>query len=261
MKPEILGIVNITEDSFSDGGKYLKSDAALSHARTLLDDGATYVDLGAASSNPDAQAVPVDIEIARLEPLIGALPLDCISVDTFSPDVQRYVATRGVAVINDILGFPDPTVYESLATCKSKLIVMHSVQRQGPAQRLDIGPYEILERIFSFFDKRIPELKRVVSRDRLILDPGMGFFLSTNPESSFAVLRAIPRIQARYDLPILISVSRKSFLGAATNRPVSERTAATLACELAAIRLGADMIRTHNVASLVDGITIQSRLH
>ncbi|MCE9600020.1 MAG: dihydropteroate synthase [Spirochaetia bacterium] len=260
MNPGILGIVNITTDSFSDGGQFLDPLAAIAHAKSLLKAGAHAVDLGAASSNPDATAISADIEISRLDPVVRAFPGQNISIDTFSPDVQRYAAKQNVAFINDIHGFPDSSVYQELAASKSKLIVMHSVQATGRAQKLDIGPDEILNRLFAFFDQRLAELREAVTADRLIIDPGMGFFLSSNPESSFAALRAIPTIKARYGLPVLISVSRKSFLGAVTGRPVSQRNAASLACELGALRLGADMIRTHDVEALVDGIAVANRL-
>ncbi|HEY5339277.1 MAG TPA: dihydropteroate synthase, partial [Rhizomicrobium sp.] len=129
---KILGIVNITEDSFSDGGKYLSADAALAHARTLAKD-ADILDLGAASSNPDAKAVAPDIEIARLASVVAALKESgvAISVDTFATPVQRWALAQNVDYLNDIQGFADEALYPELAASRAKLIVMHSVQGRG----------------------------------------------------------------------------------------------------------------------------------
>jgi len=253
-----LAIVNITEDSFSDGGKYLSADAAIAHARALAND-ADILDLGAASSNPDAKAVAPDVEIARLVPVVAALKADkrAISIDTFSSDVQRWAIEQGVDYLNDIQGFPDAALYPALAASEAKLIVMHSVQERGIATRLDIPPSEILERINRFFDNRIAALAKAgVARERIIVDPGMGFFLGSDPETSLTVLRAIPKLKQDFGLPVLISVSRKSFLRKLTGRAPEEAGPATLSAELFAALQGADYIRTHDPRALRDASTV-----
>jgi dihydropteroate synthase type 2 len=164
---------------------------------------------------------------------------------------------QNVEYLNDIHGFPDASLYSDLAASSAKLIVMHSVQEWGKATRVDIPPSEILERIRRFFDTRLAALTKAgVARGRLILDPGMGFFLGTNPETSFTVLRALPGLKAEFGLPLLVSVSRKSFLRKITARPPAESGPASLAAELFAALNGADLIRTHDPKALKDALAV-----
>jgi dihydropteroate synthase type 2 len=253
----ILGILNITEDSFSDGGRYLDPAAALAQGRALAADGADVLDLGAASSNPDARAVPSDVEIARLAPAVDALKHLPLSIDTFSTPVQRWALTQGVAYLNDIHGFAEPALYPALAASPAKLVVMHAVQARGIATRVDVLPGEIMDRIVRFFDARLAALEAAgIARARFILDPGMGFFLGTDPETSLTVLRRLPELKARYGLPLLVSVSRKSFLRRLAGRDAADAGAITLAAELHAVRKGADFIRTHAPGPLKDALAL-----
>jgi len=252
MAPKLLGILNITEDSFSDGNKYLDPDTAIAHGRTLAEH-AEIIDLGAASSNPDAKPVAPAVEIARLAPVIGALKGVTISVDSFAPEVQRWAMAQRVAYLNDIQGFPFPELYPELAAGETKLIVMHSIQGFGPATRERVEPDELYPRIAGFFEQRIAALTKAgVARERIILDPGMGLFLGSHRDASFAVLRRIAELKRRFDLPVLVSVSRKSFLRRLVGREVAEIAPATLAAELYAARQGADYIRTHDPRALKD---------
>ena len=263
--PCIFGIVNITEDSFSDGGRYLDPAAAIAHARALAAAGADIIDLGAAASNIDAKPVSAAAEIARLDPVIAALAADGmpISVDSCLPEVQRFAITRGAAFLNDIRGFPDASFYPGLAAAGARLVVMHAVQNQGRAQPVDFSADQVWDRVHAFFGKRLEALGRSgIARERLILDPGMGLFLSTRPEASLRVLAGLGRLKQEFGLPVLISVSRKTFLRAVTGRPAaSEAGPATLAAELYAAATGADFIRTHDAAALRDGLKIVSALH
>jgi len=235
--------VNLSEDSFSDGGRYADPVAALAHAERLLAEGADVLDLGAAASHPDAKRVPPEVEIARLEPVVDAL------------------LARGVAWLNDIDGFPDPERYAHLARGRAKLVVVHSVQGRGRATRVATDPASLVPRIEAFFAERVGALVAAgVARERIVLDPGMGFFLGSNPEASLAVLRALPRLRARAGLPLLVSVSRKSFLGALTGREIADRGAATLAAELYAAAHGADFVRTHDVRQLRDALAVTRAL-
>jgi dihydropteroate synthase len=262
-RPKILGIVNITTDSFSDGGLYLNTEKAIEHALELANDGAEVIDLGAASSNPQTSPVSVEEEIKRLRPVIKTLKEKgiAVSVDTFKPEVQRFCMEQGVEYLNDIQGFPYPDVYAELAASDCKLIIMHSMQRIGPATVIDTQPEDVLTSVIDFFSKRIMDLENAgVQRERMILDPGMGFFLGSNPESSVIVLKNIQRLKQLFGLPVLIALSRKSFLGKITESEVKTRGAATLAAEIYAYQAGADFIRTHDAKALDDALKIFSRL-
>jgi dihydropteroate synthase type 2 len=256
---KILGILNITSDSFSDGGKYLEPGAAIFHAQAMAQSGADIIDIGAASSNPDAEPVAPEIEIARLAAVIPALKEKglSLSVDTFAPQVQRWALAQGVDYLNDIHGFPDAALYPALAQSDVKLIVMHMVQDRGVAVRTDVPAAEIFDRVTRFFDARIKALTDAgIARERLILDPGMGQFVGTDPENSLILLRRLPELKVRYRLPLLVSVSRKGFLRKLVNRPPLEAGAASLAAELFAEANGADYIRTHAPGALRDGLKV-----
>ncbi len=259
MNASILGILNITEDSFSDGGRFLATDAALTHAKKLIADGAHILDIGAAASNPKAASVSPEEEIARLTPVVEGLKSTRVplSIDTFAPQVQLWAVQHGVAYLNDIHGFAYPSLYPALAESACRLIVMHAVQDSGVATTMDVPPETIFARVIEFFAARIAALTRAgIDRGRLILDPGMGMFLGAQARSSFEVLGRIPELKAAFGLPVLISVSRKSFLRHTTGRGIAEIGPATLAAELFAVSKGADYIRTHDPAALGDGLAI-----
>jgi dihydropteroate synthase type 2 len=261
-RPVLLGIVNVTEDSFSDGGAYLDSDAAIVHARRLAAQGAGVIDLGAAASNPGAKPVTPELEIARLRPIVGALKRDGtkISVDSYAVETQRWALAQQVDFLNDIHGFPRDEIYPDLARASAKLIVMHALNESGSARREDETPPNLFERIVDFFEARVAALTEAgIDRDRLILDPGMGLFLGNSRAASFMVLRRIADLKAAFGLPVLISVSRKSFLRP-KGRVASEAGAATLAAELYAADQGADYIRTHDPRALRDGLFVLGNL-
>ncbi|MGZ5927212.1 MAG: dihydropteroate synthase [Rhizomicrobium sp.] len=260
---KILGILNITDDSFSDGGKYLDAGAAVFHAQALAQSGADVIDIGAASSNPDSKLVDAETEIARLAAVLPKLKAKglSLSIDTFAPDVQRWALAQGVDYLNDIHGFPDAALYPELAASSCKLIVMHMVQERGVAMRTAIPTAEIFDRVTAFFDARLKVLTDAgIARDRLILDPGMGQFVGTDTENSLILLRRLPDLKKRYGLPILVSVSRKGFLRKLTGRRIEEIGAATLAAELFAEANGCDFIRTHAPGPLRDGLKILKSL-
>jgi dihydropteroate synthase type 2 len=262
--PKLFGIINITEDSFSDGGRHLEPGAAIAAARRLATVGADVVDLGAAASNIAARPIAADEEIRRLDPVIAALRADgiAISVDSFAPETQRFALRSGVDFLNDIQGFPDPALYPELAASRCRLVVMHAVQERGRARQVAVSPDGIWERVDRFFAARIAALEAGgVARDRLVLDPGMGFFLSSDAAASLRVLAGIDRLAREFALPVLVSVSRKSFLATVTGRQdPAERGSATLAAELYAAAKGVDFIRTHDPAALRDGLSVVAAL-
>jgi dihydropteroate synthase type 2 len=193
--------------------------------------------------------------------VVAALQGVALSVDSFSLPVQRWALGQGVAYLNDIQGFADAALYPALADAPATLIVMHSVQERGAATRVDVPPGEIMDRIVRFFDQRLAQLERAgVARQRFILDPGMGFFLGTNPHTSLTVLCKLADLKARFALPILVSVSRKSFLRRLTGRDAAGSAAVSLAAELFAIRQGADYIRTHAPGALRDALLLEKTL-
>lgn len=261
--PQLVAIVNITEDSFSDGGRYLRPEAAIAHARALTDAGADWLELGPASSNPDATLVSADEQIRRLEPVVAALaegPLP-LSVDATRPEVLDWALDAGVAMVNDVRGFPEAATRERVAASEARVVVVHSMLSEERATRDAASPNAVLDSIDRFFDRRLEELIRAgVAESRLIVDPGMGFFLGRDPRASIAVLQSIPRLRARYGRPVFVSVSRKSFLRALADRDVAASGAATLAAELYAARAGADYLRTHDVGALRDALAIEAAL-
>ncbi|MBW2413738.1 MAG: dihydropteroate synthase [Deltaproteobacteria bacterium] len=262
-RPQIWGVVNLTADSFSDGGRYLETEAALAHARRLREDGADVIDLGPASSHPDSAAVAPQEEIRRLGPVVDALLAEGIpvSVDSFRGETQVWAIGRGVTTLNDVRGFGEPRTWPDLARSGARLVLMHSIRAAGAATRERGDPDAIVGAVDAFFAERIAALEAAgIARERLVLDPGMGFFLGDTPEPSLRVLAALERLRERHGLPLLVCVSRKSFLGGLTGAPVAERGPATLAAELWAARHGVDHLRTHDVRAICEALTVESAL-
>lgn len=281
---EIIGILNLTRDSFSDGGAYLDCDAAVAHAMRMADDGAKIIDVGAESSHPDSEDVPADEELRRLTPVVERLAATgvCVSVDTYKPKVMHQVLKLGVEIINDISGFRDPAAVDAVRESDARLIVMHSrsvkpratrarLSQDPPAKRAAASEPEkgaaaaervpsIVREVLAFARQRTEALGSAgIAVERLILDPGMGFFLSAEPGPSFSVLRHIRGLRAT-GMPVCISTSRKSFIGAELDRTVDERGAGTLASEIWAWQQGVEYIRTHDVRALCDAVRVLSAI-
>jgi dihydropteroate synthase type 2 len=257
--PRIVGIVNITTDSFSDGGRHLAPAAAIAHARKLRADGADVIELGPAASHPDSAPVSAAEERRRLAPVLEQLAADAIpvSVDSFRPETLRFALAGGAAYLNDIHGFGDPGLYPVLAASQCRLVVMHAVQATGIATRVVTDPATVGDEICQFFTRRLAALRAAgIGRDRLIIDRGLGYFLGRTPGPSLAALARIRELKDTFGVPVLVSPSRKSFLRALTGRDVSQSGAATLAAEIFAAWQGADYIRTHDVAAARDAFTL-----
>ena len=257
--PRLVGIVNITEDSFSDGGRYLAAEDALACARRLRSEGADIIEFGPAASHPESKPVTGEEERQRLAPVLAALAADDvpISVDSHLAETQRFAISAGVAFLNDIQGFPHPGLYDALAAATCRLVVMHSVQRTGPATRLHTDPASVWAGIGQFFASRLAALRAAgIAEERLIIDPGLGYFLGSDPEPSLVALARIQDLKSRFGLPVLVSPSRKSFLRTLTGREAAHAGPATLAAEIFASWQGADYIRTHDVAALRDALTV-----
>lgn len=260
---QIFGILNITADSFSDGGDFLDPDAAIGQAEKLITDGAHVLDIGPASSHPDAGDVSAEEEIARLTGVWEALTAlgAPISIDSFQPETQRWAMAQGADWLNDINGFPDPSMYDELADYHGRLVVMHAIQAKGIATRAAPPAGDIWAHIMRFFEARLAAFEKAgIAREKLVLDPGMGFFLGNDPATSMAVLAGLDGLKAAFDLPVLISVSRKSFLRALAGVSVEESGPMTLAAEMLAAEQGVDFIRTHDARQLAHALALRDRL-
>jgi dihydropteroate synthase len=258
----ILGIVNITRDSYSDGGLYLEPQAALAHARALVRDGAAMVDLGAQSSHPDAEDVSVSDELRRLEPLIAPLAAEGVrvSVDTREPEVMARALQLGAVCINDITALRTPGAIEAVRDSDALLILMHSTAAHARAERVGTSNVDWIARVRAFFHERSAALDRAgIARERWILDPGMGFFLSTEASASLAVLRRIGELR-EFGVPLCVGASRKSFIGSTLGRATQERGAGTLASELWCAEHGVAWIRTHDVRALSDALRMRKAI-
>jgi dihydropteroate synthase type 2 len=254
---QLVGIVNITADSFSDGGRFLAPSAAIAQGERLLADGAAWLDLGAESSNPEGQAVPDEEQIARLGPVLrhfvgqGAR----VAIDTHRPAVMRAMLDLGAGMINDITALADAQAVGVLAAHQVPVVIMYARGAGARAVR-DVRPHlGIGAEIAGFFRERIQALEQAgIARHRLLLDPGMGFFLGGNPEPSLAVLHGLAELGAALGGTgaLYLSCSRKSFIGSVTGRGPAERGPGTLAAELWALAAGVGYLRTHDVRAVSD---------
>ncbi len=256
--PSIVGILNLTRDSFSDGGAYLDPAAACEHAQRMTADGAAWIDVGAESTHPDSEDVPAAEEIRRLTPVLERLLAEGlrVSVDTWKPAVMRHALAVGAQAINDVTALREPEAVEAVRASPAMLVLMHSRAGGARAERAAGAGDDVMERILAFFARRLADLEsQGIDPARVVVDPGMGFFLGPDAGPSLRVLRELPRLR-ELGRPIYVSTSRKSFLGSLLGRPVDERGAGTLATELHAWRSGADYVRTHDVRALADGVKV-----
>jgi dihydropteroate synthase len=260
---KILGILNITEDSFSDGGEYLNLSQSLLKVDSLVSEGADILDIGAQSSNINSKLIPANLEWERIYPVAKYLKEKSIpiSVDTYKPEVIQKCLEFGVDYINDITALENPKSKEVIQTYLQKLsnlILMYSHSRSTKAEKNSyLKPETIWDEILFFLDKKRNEMIKLgVSEEKLIFDPGMGLFLGEDPALSFIVLKKISLLKKEFKR-VLISVSRKSFLGAVLGgiEPKS-RTTASVVAELYAYTQGVDFIRTHSPLPLKQAITI-----
>lgn len=263
-RPEIFGIVNITTDSFSDGGRYLHAEKAVAHAESLARAGADVLDLGAESTHPDAEDVAAVEEIRRLEPVVGALVDQgkVVSVDTTKAEVMQAVVGFGARWLNDVNGFRDPAALAVAGECDEhvRFVVMYSRSNTARAERSTQQRGGVLDELRAFFAERRAAFAAVgVGPDRVVFDPGMGFFLGSDAGPSLEVLRNLRGLTEDAG-PMLVSVSRKSFLGEVTGSPVAQRGPATLSAELWAANNGAGYLRTHDVKAIMDALRVQQAI-
>ena len=254
-RPLIMGIVNVTPDSFSDGGSYLSAPAALAHAERLIAEGADLLDIGGESTRPGAADVSETEELDRVLPLVEALRDSgvTISVDTSKPGVMRAALAAGAAVINDVRAFRAQGALEAVRGSDCGLVLMHML---GSPRTMQSEPQyaNVVADVAAFLRGRVADLANAgVDLCRTAIDPGFGFGKSV--EHNFALLRRLPALQA-IGRPVLVGLSRKSMLGAVTGRTVNERVAASVAAAVLAVERGARIVRVHDVAATRDALQV-----
>lgn len=254
-RPLVMGIVNLTPDSFSGDGLASDTEAAIRHALAQIEAGADLLDLGAESSRPGAIPTPVNEELRRLLPVLEALS-DCgvpISVDTYKPEVMRAALAHGASMVNDIYALRMPGALAAVAESNCAVCLMHM---QGEPLTMQQNPHyaDVLAEVGDFFRERVAAATAGgISRQRLVLDPGFGF--GKTLEHNLALLRRLPAL-AIEDLPLLAGLSRKSMLGAMTGRTSNQRQPASLAAALLAAQRGVRILRVHDVAATCDTLAV-----
>jgi dihydropteroate synthase len=254
-----MGVVNVTPDSFSDGGRYLDPAAAVAHARALVDEGADIVDVGAESSRPGARGVSADEELSRLVPVLEGLsdlPVP-VSVDTAKPEVMHAALRAGASMINDITALTAPGALDVVAPTGAAVSLMHM---QGEPRTMQREPSyrDVLAEVAAFLEERVAAAERAgIARERIVVVPGFGF--GKTVAHNFELLRNLGRF-TEIGLPVLAGWSRKSTLGTITGRSADDRLAGSLAAALLAVERGARIVRVHDVAATRDALAVLAAL-
>jgi dihydropteroate synthase len=252
-RPLVMGVVNVTPDSFSDGGKYLDPQAAISHARRLIDEGVDLVDVGGESTRPGAAPVSETEELRRILPVVEALREFPVSVDTRRPKVMRAALVAGASMINDIEALRAPGALDAVARSDCAVCLMHM---QGTPQTMqqDPGYGDVVSEVRDFLAGRIAACEAAgIARSRIVADPGFGF--GKTAEHNLTLLKHLPEF-ASLGVPILAGWSRKSSLGRITGRDTGERLAGSLAAALLALLGGAKILRVHDVQETRDAVLV-----
>lgn len=251
-----MGVLNVTPDSFSDGGRFASLEAAITQAEQMIEAGADIIDIGGESTRPGAPPVPIEEELRRVMPVIYALrdvgkPL---SVDTRRPGVMREVLGAEVDMINDISGFRTEGSLRLLRDSDCALCIMHM---QGDPQTMQQDPHyqDVYEEVRDFLAQRCDEAVTAgISRQRLCVDPGFGF--GKTLEHNLTLLGRLGDMQDQLGVPLLVGLSRKSMIGKLTGKPAPERVAGSVAAALFAAQQGARIVRVHDVAETVDALRV-----
>jgi dihydropteroate synthase len=254
-RPLIMGIVNITPDSFSDGGKFFDSGRALDHASRLIEEGADIVDIGGESSRPGALPVDVDEELRRVLPVLERLvelPVP-VSVDTCKPEVMRRAIAAGAAMINDIFALRAQGAMQALSESAAAVCLMHM---QGEPRTMQQAPQyrDVVGEVEAFLAERAAAAVACgIGRDRIVLDPGFGF--GKTPQHNLDLIRALPRLRAA-GFPLLAGLSRKGLFGKIVGREAAQRLHASAAGALLAVQRGASIVRVHDVSATRDSLLV-----
>jgi dihydropteroate synthase len=259
-RPRVMGIVNATPDSFSDGGLAPGPEDAIARAEALVADGADLLDIGGESSRPGANPVGLDEEIRRVIPVIEGLSGRVgvpISVDTSKPEVARRALDAGAAIVNDIRGLDDPAMIEVVADSGAGVVLMHMLGTPGTMQK---NPHydDVVSEVIDYLGARVGRaVASGIARERIAIDPGIGF--GKTIEHNLRILRDLGRF-ATLGCAVLVGTSRKGFLGTLTGRDVSNRATASVVSSLSAIRRGAGIVRVHDIAAMVDAMKVWSAI-
>jgi dihydropteroate synthase len=253
--PVVMGVLNVTPDSFSDGGRHAAPAAALRRAERMLEEGAAILDVGGESTRPGAAPVAASEELDRVLPVIVELsrwPV-VVSVDTSKPEVMRAALAAGAGLVNDVRALREPGAVDAVAASDAGVCLMHM---QGEPRTMQAAPAysDVVAEVRGFLADRVAVCEAAgIARGRICVDPGFGF--GKTVEHNLALLRGLGRI-APEGLPVLAGLSRKSLLGALTGRPVESRLAGGIAAAVMAVVRGAHIIRTHDVAETVDALRV-----
>ena len=254
-----MGVVNVTPDSFSDGGQYLDPASALAHARQLLAEGADVIDIGGESTRPGAAPVSEDAELARILPLLEALrdaPVP-ISVDTRRARVMREALLAGASMINDVEALESPGALDAVAASDCAICLMHKKGDPATMQR-DPQYADVVAEVKEYLAARIAAAEQAgIARDRIVIDPGFGF--GKTPAHNLDLLRRLDEFRS-LGVAVAAGWSRKSTLGVITGKPVAERLAASVAASLLAAQHGANILRVHDVAETKDALAVWQAL-
>ena len=257
-RPLVMGILNVTPDSFSDGGQHDTLDAARRRADQMVAEGADIIDIGGESTRPGSPRVPLQQELDRVLPVVEALH-DCgaaLSVDTYKPEVMRAVLRTGADMINDIWGFRQPGAVEAVAAPEAGRAALCVMHMQGDPETMQKDPHydDVVGEVHDFLQAQVETLQVAgVDRARIVLDPGFGF--GKTSAHNLALLNRLPAC-APAGYPILVGMSRKSMLGAVTGRDAAGRLHGSLAAALIAVERGAAVVRVHDVAATVDVLRV-----
>ena len=255
-RPLIMGILNVTPDSFSDGGRFQSLESALSHAEQMIDSGVDIIDIGAESSRPGAEPLPLDEELRRILPVVYALR-DCgkpLSIDTTKPQVMAETLAAGADMINDINGFRHPDALTTIKGSDCGLCIMH-MRKDPQTMQQDPAYDDVVAQVTAFLRSRIQVCTLAgIDVARLCIDPGFGF--GKTLDHNLALVRAIPQLNDALRVPVLAGLSRKSAIGLLTGKPVEQRLAGSLGAAIAAAMNGAAILRVHDVAETIDALTV-----
>jgi len=254
--PVVMGVLNVTPDSFSDGGRYAEPDSALRHARRMVEEGAAIIDVGGESTRPGAAAATLDEELSRVIPVVEALRRESavfISVDTGKPEVMRAACDAGADIINDVRALTAPGALAAAASTRAGVCLMHM---QGEPRTMQVAPrYEdVVGEVSAFLEARLAACRSAgIETARLVVDPGFGF--GKRVADNLALLKHLARFQ-QLGVALAVGLSRKSMLATLTGRDVADRTAGGVALAAIAVLNGARIVRAHDVAATVDAIRV-----